>query len=69
MATVRRHRCGLFGGSPVFARCAHDTDRSVDAEVVGVAAQVEQLLVGDPQFVTEFTQPHRRAPQPPFDEP
>lgn len=69
MAAVGFHRCGLLGCPPVFTRCAHHTDGRIDAEVVGIAAQIQQLFIGDAKFVAEPTQPHRSAPQPAFDEP
>jgi len=63
------HRCGLLGCPTVFARGTHDTDRGVDTEIVGIAAEVGELFVGDPQLVAKFAQPDHGAPQPTFDEP
>jgi hypothetical protein len=62
MAAVRIHRCSVLGCPPMLGRGAHDTDRCVDTEVVGVVAEIHRLLVGQAQLVAQFAQTHTDAP-------
>ena len=69
MAAMRLHRGRVLGRPPVLGPGPHHADGRVDTEIVGIAAQIHRLLVGETQFVAQRAQAHADTPQPPFIEP